>query len=84
MTDHLIIDSRRQSAPSEYRWKGWPEDCPECGGPLEVFTRHAGDGWAGDGDTVRCVDPECGIAGHISVDTEHGAYAMFLDQGDQP
>jgi hypothetical protein len=80
MTDDLIINASRQQASPEYRWKEWPEDCPECGGSLEVFTRHTEDGWAGDGDTVRCVDPECRTTGHISVDTEEGACAMFPDR----
>jgi hypothetical protein len=79
MLDHLIVDASRQPSPPEYRWKDWPEDCPECGGPLEVFTQYTADGWASDGDTVHCVDPECGTIGHISVDREEGACAMFPD-----
>jgi hypothetical protein len=63
----------------EYRWKEWPENCPECGGPLEVFTEYVEDGWANDRDTVRCVDPECGTTGLIFVGTDQEAWATFPD-----
>ena len=66
---------------SDYRWKEWPEDCPECGMALEVFTNEAEDGYACDGDKVRCIDPECGTTGQISADAEECCYAVFLDWG---
>jgi hypothetical protein len=67
---------------SNYAWKDWPEDCPECGGSLQVFTDDPREGWATDGDSVRCVDPECGATGHISADAEDDCYAMFPDLSD--
>jgi N6-adenosine-specific RNA methylase IME4 len=65
--------------PPLYAWKDWPEDCPECGGPLQVFTDDSREGWATHGDTVRCVDPECGARGHINADAEDNCYAMLPD-----
>jgi hypothetical protein len=57
---------------ADYAWKDWPEDCPECGGPLQVFSDHPEGDCARDGDTVRCKDPECGTTGQIrfSLDWE--------------
>ena len=67
----------------DYAWKDWPEECPECGGPLQVFSDEPEDGWACDGDKVRCIDPECGTTGQISADAESCAHAVFLDWGDE-
>ena len=64
---------------AEYTWKDWPEDCPECGGELQVFSDSPEDGWACDGDKVRCIDPECGTTGQISADAEECCHAVFLD-----
>ena len=63
---------------AEYAWKDWPEDCPECGGPLQVFSDDPEDGWAYDGDKVRCIDPECGTTGQITADAEECCHAIFL------
>lgn len=60
------------------QWKPWPEDCPECGGSLEVLSQDTRPGWAYDGDPVRCTDVEnCGASGHISCSAEDDCYAMF-------
>ena len=64
---------------AEYRWKEWPEDCPECEMSLEVFSDDPRAGWACDGDKVRCINPECGATGHISADAEDCCYAVFPD-----
>jgi len=49
-------------------WKDWPEGCPECGCGLQALTTHAEEGWATDGDPVRCT--YCGATGSIDVDAE--------------
>ena len=69
----------RAGPMADYAWKDWPEDCPECGGPLQVFSDHPEDGWARDGDTVRCIDSECGTTGQISANGEGCCHAVFLD-----
>jgi N6-adenosine-specific RNA methylase IME4 len=60
-------------------WKEWPESCPECGWSLEVFSEDHRDGWAIDGDPVRCVNEECKAKGHISADAEDDCYSVFPD-----
>jgi hypothetical protein len=44
-----------------------------------VFSDDPEDGCARDGDTVRCIDPECGTTGQISVNGEDCCHAVFLD-----
>jgi len=47
-------------------WREIPFECPECGvQPVSVHTEYQEDGWATDGDAVRC--DECGTHGRISV-----------------
>jgi hypothetical protein len=58
-------------------WKDWPEDCPECGSALEVLSGDPRDGWATDGDPVRCT--ECPAIGYISCDPEDNCYAVVPD-----
>lgn len=60
-------------------WKPWPEDCPECGGSVEVFSEDPRPDWAYDGDPVRCCDPECCAKGFISCSAEDDCYALFPD-----
>jgi len=62
---------------AEPQWKEWPEDCPECGGSLEVLSDDYREGWAADGDQVRCTD--CKAAGYISCDAEDNIYAVIPD-----
>lgn len=61
-------------------WKEWPEECPDCPGDLEVFSDDYRDGWAWDGDPVRCCN--CGIEGYISYDGEDAVYAVFPEVVD--
>jgi hypothetical protein len=77
----LTAEAERAEAGEacEYAWKDWPEDCPECGGSLQIFSKDPRDGWAVDGETVRCMDPECGTRGQISADAEDNCYAVFPD-----
>jgi hypothetical protein len=63
---------------SNSAWKEWPEDCPECGGSLVVFSEDHRKGWAYDGDPVRCT--VCNAAGHISADAEDNCYALFPEE----
>jgi hypothetical protein len=72
----------RRGTMADYTWKDWPEDCPECKGPLLVFSDDPEDGRACDGDKVRCVDPECGAIGQISADAEDCCYAVFFSGDD--
>jgi hypothetical protein len=65
---------------SVHHWKEWPEDCPKCGNPLQVFTVYREESWAGDGDVACCADPECGTRGQIRVQCDEGeacAWAEF-------
>jgi hypothetical protein len=63
---------------TERQWKDWPEECPECGGNLEVCSEDRRAAWAFDGDPVRCSTQFCGITGFISCDIEADEpYALF-------
>lgn len=57
-------------------WKPWPEDCPDCEGGLEVYSDDRREGWASDGDPVRCA-LGCGATGIISCSAEDDCYALF-------
>jgi DNA-directed RNA polymerase subunit RPC12/RpoP len=64
---------------AEPAWKEWPEECPECGFTLEVFSEDTCEAWAYDGDPVRC--PNCGATGQISCSAEDDCYVlMHVDQ----
>ena len=59
-------------------WKPWPDQCDNCGSDTEIFTEESlEDGYAYDGDEVRCV--ECGAVGQWSVYDEDEAYTVFHD-----
>lgn len=52
------------------KWKPWESsECPHCGSALEVLTEETRDGYAFDGDEVRCVSCRC--PGAISVDDNY-------------
>ena len=48
-------------------WREIEFECPECGAyPVSACTVWLEDGWATDGDPVRC--DECGTHGQIAAD----------------
>lgn len=44
----------------------WSDECPVCGGDIEVHTDCDGDNQAYDGDVAQCTG--CGHKGYVSAD----------------
>ena len=64
------IESKKETIANQEDFEGvWRENyeqCDECGGASEVYTRvNNTEGWVNDGDPVICI--ECGNIGYWSV-----------------
>ena len=55
---------------SEYKWRPWADECPNCGSGSEVYTDSGIDYYAYDSSPVRCADESCGFKGLVSGDPE--------------
>lgn len=64
------------------KWKivKWMDECPECGGNVEVFTDSKDDNMAYDSDLARCTD--CKRDGWVSVygEGDNGAHIEWKDK----
>ena len=64
---------------TEKIWKWYPEECELCGGDVEVFTEAKyEEGYACDGDPVKCTDCKC--TGSISADEDGSYHLMNADE----
>ena len=51
--------------PADYQWRDYESACPYCACQATVFTMSGIDGWAFDGEAVRCEG--CGTGGVLHV-----------------
>lgn len=51
------------------------EDCPNCGGACEVFTKSEDDSTVYDSEGARCVD--CGLEGRTDCDDEVASIVWY-------
>jgi len=65
--------------PKEWKVLDWPDSCAHCGDGFEVYTDHKNEGYAYDGDEVRCLS--CRMPGYVSADGE-SAYIQWHEEPD--
>jgi hypothetical protein len=65
---------------NEKQWRHWADECGECGGDAEILTDQTEEGWADDGDALRCTDVGCGATGSVCVMDEDWVISNWRDK----